>query len=54
MKSEDDDDDDADEAPKVDPIRNETASILRDLIEFTRNGVPTTAAAQPKAADPAR
>ena len=53
-KSEDDDDDDVDEAAKVDPIRNETAGILRDLIEFTRNGVPATAAAQPKTTESAR
>jgi carboxyl-terminal processing protease len=53
-KSEDDDDDDVDEGAKVDPIRNETASILRDLIDFTRNGVPTTAAAQPKTTETAR
>jgi carboxyl-terminal processing protease len=47
-----DDDDDADEAPRIDPIRGETANILRDLVEFTRNGVPATAAAKPKTPDP--
>lgn len=43
-----DDDDDVDDNPRVDPIRAETLNILRDLVDFTRNGVPTTAATQPK------
>jgi len=49
-----DDDDDSDDAPKIDPIRAETVHILRDLVDFSRNGVPATAATQPKHAEPAR
>ena len=45
-KAADPDDDDVEEAPKTDPIRNEGINILRDLVDFTRNGAPATAAAQ--------
>ena len=52
-KPADDDDDDDVEAPRIDPIRNETLNILGDLIDYTKKGVPATAQAQP-ATDPAR
>jgi carboxyl-terminal processing protease len=42
----DPDDEETEEAPRVDAIRSEGVNILRDLVEFTRNGVPATAATQ--------
>lgn len=45
-KDEDEEDEEA-EAPKVDPVRNETLNILIDLVEFTKKGPPATASTQP-------
>jgi carboxyl-terminal processing protease len=42
-------DEDEEVMPKTDPIRAETLNILRDLVDFTKHGVPATAATAPKA-----
>ncbi len=41
-KKDDDDDDDDVQAPRVDPIRNETINILRDLVDITRTATAAT------------